>query len=592
MAKEDHDTVGDFLEFLFEGLEGFNYIALKEPKESVGLGNPKWLQNFFAWPQDKSQAVNFILEKRAAWEVYLAPALFSSPDGKKESVKCSNVVWCEFDGILPVELLGLPEPSWRIRSSSDQNEHWYWKLTEPVSLKELEAVNRSITYLLGADVSGWDGNQVLRPPQTLNHKRNKPVVLSVQNDVRYIVDHFQGLPEPPPLQEIPLPESIPNVTEVIAKYPLKPKIFQLFQKGVAPDSEKRSSALMALGYYLAELGMSPEEMLSLLLNADERWGKFSKRPDQFIRLMEVVTRAKIKYPNAATPDEDEEIESFGFLTLLKTDIQLEWVWDGLLQKAGNMLLTGPPGVGKTLFALDSAYQFALGGFHLDKPISNVVRMGYISMEMNHAEIKEFVGTQANRFTHDEKLLLQENLHVYPVGEPLALNRDTIKVMVEKWIVKHGLQGIVFDSMGSTTDGPLTDEVTAKSLMDWNDHIRKEHGCFTWYIHHHRKASGDNKKPNKLSDVYGSQYITARASTVLCLWETGTKNQLQVIPLKVRMASQPDPFNVFRDKDLHYTRLVNGLTITEKNKPMEHEAESTPVEKTGPMKPPNTQAGGI
>jgi len=479
------------------------------------------------------------------------------------------VVWCEFDGILPVELLGLPEPSWRIRSSSDQNEHWYWKLTEPVSLKELEAVNRSITYLLGADVSGWDGNQVLRPPQTLNHKRNKPVVLSVQNDVRYIVDHFQGLPEPPPLQEIPLPESIPNVTEVIAKYPLKPKIFQLFQKGVAPDSEKRSSALMALGYYLAELGMSPEEMLSLLLNADERWGKFSKRPDQFIRLMEVVTRAKIKYPNAVTPDEDEEIQFVGVRTLLLSNTKLEWVWSGLLQKSGSMLLTGPPGVGKTLFALNASMNFALGGMFLDRPVEQS-KIGFISMEMNEAEIKEFVATQTADYSTDEMDILHENLLIDGRGEPLFLNREAIQAQIERSIVKHKLQGIVFDSMGSTTDGSLSDEVPTKALMDWNDHIRKEYGCFTWYIHHHRKASGDNKKPNKLADVFGSQYITARASTVLCLWGDG--KDLQLIPLKVRMSKQPDTINVKRTDNLHYVRKVDGLTITVTPESKQHTQE--------------------
>jgi hypothetical protein len=154
MFKEDHETIGDFLEFLFEGIEGHTYIALKEPKESSGLGNPKWIQHFFEWPNEKSQVVSFILEKRAGWEVYIAPALFSSPEGKKECVKYSNVVWCEFDGLLPSDLLGLPDPSLRVRSSGEQNEHWYWKLTEPIALKELETVNRSITYLLGADVSG------------------------------------------------------------------------------------------------------------------------------------------------------------------------------------------------------------------------------------------------------------------------------------------------------------------------------------------------------------------------------------------------------------------------------------------------------
>lgn len=577
--QEEQDTIGDFLEFLFDSNEGYIYIALKEPKESSGLDNPKWEQNFFEWPNQKSHTVEFILDKRAGSEVYIAPALFSSRSGKKVDVKCSSVVWSEFDGALPEDLLGLPEPSLRIRSSGEQNEHWYWKLTSPVALKELESINRSITYLLGADVSGWDGNQVLRPPNTLNHKRSKPVVISVQTDTKYLVDHFQGLPEPPPLQETPLPTSIPNVTEVIAKYPLKPKVFQLFQKGVSADSEKRSSTLMALGYYFAEIGMSTEEMLSLLLNADERWGKFSKRPDRYIRLMEVITRAKIKYPNAATPVEDEDFESYGIRTLMKTEVHLEWVWDGLLQKAGNMLLTGPPGVGKTLFALNASANFVLGGLFLDRPIEQT-RVGYFSMEMNLPEIKEFVGKQTAGYTSTELDILEENLQMFPIGEPVFINRDDVKARVERAIVKHKLQGIVFDSMGSTTDGSLSDEVPTKALMDWNDHIRKTYGCFTWYIHHHRKASGDNKKPNKLADVFGSQYITARASTVLCLWGDGGKN-LQLIPLKVRLSKQPDPITVERTDDLHYVRKVEGLTVTVKPEPTQHIQETEVKEELKP-----------
>jgi hypothetical protein len=40
----------------------------------------------------------------------------------------------------------------------------------------------------------------------------------------------------------------------------------------------------------------------------------------------------------------------------------------------------------------------------------------------------------------------------------------------------------------------------------------------WFgLHHHRKATGDNKKPDKLDDVYGSRWVTAGVGSVLCLW---------------------------------------------------------------------------
>jgi len=234
-----------------------------------------------------------------------------------------------------------------------------------------------------------------------------------------------------------------------------------------------------------------------------------------------------------------------------------------------MLLTGPPGVGKTLFALNASMNFALGGMFLDRPVEQS-KIGFISMEMNEAEIKEFVATQTADYNTDEMDILHENLLIDGRGEPLFLNREAIQAQIERSIVKHKLQGIVFDSMGSTTDGSLSDEVPTKALMDWKDHIRTEYGCFTWYIHHHRKASGDNKKPNKLADVFGSQYITARASTVLCLWGDG--KDLQLIPLKVRMSKQPDTINVKRTDNLHYVRKVDGLTITVTPESKQHTQE--------------------
>jgi hypothetical protein len=116
---------------------------------------------------------------------------------------------------------------------------------------------------------------------------------------------------------------------------------------------------------------------------------------------------------------------------------------------------------------------------------------------------------------------------------------------------------VVDSLGSATDEEVSDE-KFKKFFHWNDQLRARTGAFTWYIHHHRKASGDNKKPNKLSDVYGSQYITSYATTVLCLWEGSVVDSTQLIPLKVRLAKKPPAFNMHKDGNLHFTRLTPNI----------------------------------
>ena len=44
------------------------------------------------------------------------------------------------------------------------------------------------------------------------------------------------------------------------------------------------------------------------------------------------------------------------------------------------------------------------------------------------------------------------------------------------------------------------------------------------LHHQRKANADNKKPDKLSDVYGSNWLTAGQGSVLLLWgEPGARS---------------------------------------------------------------------
>src|SRR5204863_4865370 len=109
----------------------------------------------------------------------------------------------------------LPTPNLRILSSNPGHEHWYWKLESLTPAKGLEKVNRAITHMLGADTSGWDANQILRPPLTFNHKRERPVIVTEWTAGHYSPEEFGELPEPPPPIGIPVPEQIPDINEVI-----------------------------------------------------------------------------------------------------------------------------------------------------------------------------------------------------------------------------------------------------------------------------------------------------------------------------------------------------------------------------------------
>lgn len=545
-----------FLEAMWGTEEGIAYLAFarRDP------GAPRvdtWDRQFYEWPLDSKRLVGDITTRRVQEEVYFAPALFhrhAKQTAGKEDVRGAQVVWVDFDDGVPSDLKGVAPPTIRVQSSPG-HEHWYWKLDHLVDVPTLENINRALAYLYGADSSGWDANQVLRPPETFNHKRKCKVELVEFSQTALPVAFFDGIPQPPPPVKVDVDESsLPSVEDIVFRTPVPQQVSDLFRSHVVEPG--RGKALMRLGYHFAEMNLRNEEILALLMHADQRWGKFYGRADRMKRLLEIVTVARTKYPYRAEGGAEASFEFMGFETLLATTINIEWVWEGWLQSSGYMLLTGPPGVGKTQFSLYVGCMMALGKDALGQKIDKPRKVGFFSLEMGLADLKYFMQYLGAHFSAEERAILEQNFLVVPMGEPLYANRDEVKAKVEKAIEQHKLDGVMFDSLSSMSEGEIKDEKTVKLIMDWTDHIRQKFGVFTWIVHHHRKATSDNRKPNKLDDVYGPYLITARATTVFCLWPSTVANALEVIPLKVRLASKPPNFYIRREPTLAMSRISN------------------------------------
>lgn len=545
VEENEATVISRFLKRIWKSENGFVYIALKHPETLA------WMREFFHWPFDELKIVEFVLKRRDKFEVYFAPAIFNEPgSAEKPNVRGAFAYWIEYDGKSPVQSTDVPIPSLVVQSSDETHRHIYWITDNMIDPEQLELVNRSLTYTLNADSSGWDCTQVLRIPNTLNHKKSRKVLLKSESDGFVTSLAFKHLPTPPPL-ELEVPEDIPPVDAILPKYEFKKNVWSLFRDGVPEGS--RSDGLMALGYYLAEMNLNNGEMLSLLLSADGRWGKFAKRQDQHKRLMEIVTRARLKYPYKMEPETpDERFIPMGYREVLETEVKLEWVWEGLLHKQGYFLLTGPTGVGKTQFTTAFGTALALGKDFLGRSVPAPTRFGFFSLEMGLVELKLFLQQQSKELVPEELELLQENFKCFAIGEPIYITNDVEKAKIEQTIVQYGFQGIIIDSLGSTTQDELSGETQVKLIVDWVDHIRQKYGCFVWLLHHHRKAQANNKRPNKISDVYGNQYITARATTVLALWDTGIQNTLECIPLKIRLAPKELPFYIYKDQNLNFT----------------------------------------
>lgn len=151
------------------------------PVESGG----EWVKYMFEWPRQRAAVVRHILKWSAIEaNVFYSPALYKANRPLKENVLGSWFLWVDFDGNAPAtwadldSTVSIPKPSLRVQSSLPGHEHCYWKLdTFLTDIDLLEDRNRALAYMLKADTSGWDADQILRPIHTMNHKRKLPVIV-------------------------------------------------------------------------------------------------------------------------------------------------------------------------------------------------------------------------------------------------------------------------------------------------------------------------------------------------------------------------------------------------------------------------------
>jgi hypothetical protein len=117
-------------------------------------------------------------------------------------------------------------------------------------------------------------------------------------------------------------------------------------------------------------------------------------------------------------------------------------------------------------------------------------------------------------------------------------------------------------MGKVTYSELTDEKKIKELNGYYASLRAKYGPFLFFVHHQRKATGDNKKPKNLADLYGNQYIAAEASVVINLW-LEEDNSIEVSAIKTRLMARPRPYHIDRTSDLQFhVKAMEDTTVPE------------------------------
>lgn len=558
----------EFFGKIWQDTKGIVRLATKDR-------NLTFANSLFRWPSEEKKILDYIAgavsQKR---EVFFSPDIYKmealvDKKATKPYVLGSHVICLDFDGNAPAtdEWYGendLPLPSIRIQSSSAENQHVYWILdTFVTDIPLLENMRKSVTYKSMADSSGWDAGQLLRPPYTVNHGYIHPDRKHVY-DVRIeeLSNRIYGKSEfPVPKDYRPLvakvidENTLPSVYAVLAENDFVHGFIELFNKTLEdiPD-RKRSDSLLAVGYFCTESGLSDKETYTLVQDADTRWGKYLHRTDRYKRLVDIVERAREKYPVGSSNLDVVDVTEispqscYNAEEFMNTDIHIQFFFDDILSTTGYMILAGPPEVGKTQLAIRLAESVAKGTDWLvwknTKELKGTVL--FVSLEMSLAPLKFFFEQM-----EIDMSAIKDNLYIMPKGDVMPLDTKEGRNELIRQIEDKKPNMVIIDSLSKAAHRSLSDDENVRYINSFFNQVQRDYGCAIVVVAHSKKLQERKKASGELDDLYGSRFIGSEADSVISFVAEPQSETIQVYASKMRLGRKTPSFFIKRNSNLSF-----------------------------------------
>ncbi|OLT44470.1 hypothetical protein BJF87_07700 [Gordonia sp. CNJ-863] len=215
---------------------------------------------------------------------------------------------------------------------------------------------------------------------------------------------------------------------------------------------------------------------------------------------------------------DRAMDGLAFLTEATDETPLWGEGDRVLWAPGEgLMICGPQGVGKSTIV----QQLMLARLGLTDPqfcglpvVVDDRPVLYLAMD-RPPQIRRSINRMVNTADENVAAVLKRQLVVWKGPPPV--NAAEAPGVFAKWVAMHGREPglVIVDSLKDLAGG-LSEDAVGSGINAAMQTVLAN-GTEFIDLHHQRKATADNRKPDKLTDVYGSTWLTSGMGSVLLVW---------------------------------------------------------------------------